>query len=179
MTIQIYNTRILRESLQKPPERAGLPLHCRLLWAVLAVNTRAAAFARAAAQRARAVARAIGLARELRAPCLEEGEGEGAADDVVDVSVLLGSPQFVKAREMALLRVLSLVLETQLREKMRFSQGSIYTVNVHHSFSYAPPHAALATPTTGRFEVSFTCAPGGDSRRLSDLVLATISAPAC
>ena len=42
-----------------------------------AVGAAPAAFARAAAQRARAVARAVGLARELRAPCLEEGEGEG------------------------------------------------------------------------------------------------------
>ena len=41
--------------LQEPPEREGLPLHGRHLWAVLAVNTRAAAFARAA--------RSLGLER--------------------------------------------------------------------------------------------------------------------
>ena len=45
-----------------------------------AVGATPAAFARAAAQRARAVARAVGLARELRAPCLEEGEGEGRGE---------------------------------------------------------------------------------------------------
>ena len=52
---------------------ANLALHAHCAGLCGAVGTAPAAFARAAAQRARAVARAVSLARELCAPCLERG----------------------------------------------------------------------------------------------------------